>query len=142
MGRNTHHRSNKAMKHMKFMQAEYILGIQRLRNEVYTEDSKTLCVLGEDKLNAITKFIKDETRALGYRRRVFTLDTTGVYNKLKLENAYHFEYNLTDDEILLVKGYDGINIVNELGEPVAHDYDVDIMADIQKLKELKEGKLC
>lgn len=112
------------MKHMKFMEAEYILGIQRLRSEVYTEDSKTLCILGNDKLNAITQFIKDETRALGYRRRVFTLDTTGTYNKLNLENAYHFEYNLEDDEILLVKGYDRISIVNELGEPVSHDYDI------------------
>lgn len=130
------------MKHMKFIEAEYILGIQRLRNEVFTEDNKTLCVLSSDRLNAITKFIKDETRALGYRRRVFTLDTTGTYNKLRLENAYHFEYNLEDDEILLVKGYDGINVVNELGEPVAHDYDINIMADIQKLKELMEGKLC
>lgn len=124
------------MKHMKFIEAEYILGIQRLRKEVFTEDNKTLCVLSSDKLNAITKFIKDETRALGYRRRVFTLDTTGAYNKLKLENAYHFDYNLEEDEILLVKGYDGINIVNELGEPVAHDYDINIMADIQRLKEL------
>ena len=130
------------MKHMKFIEAECILGIQRLRNEVFTEDNKTLCVLHSDRLNAITKFIKDETRALGYRRRVFTLDTTGVYNKLKLEDAYHFEYNLEDDEIILVKGYDGINIVNDLGEPTSHDYDVDIIADIQKLKELKEGKLC
>jgi hypothetical protein len=113
------------MKHMKFMQAEYILGIQRLRNEVFTEDNKTLCVLSSDRLNAITKFIKDETGALGYRRRVFTLDTAGTYNKLKLENDYHFEYNLADDEIILVKGYDGINIVNELGEPCSHDYDID-----------------
>ena len=114
------------MKHMKFREAEYILGIQRLRNEVFAEDSKTLCVLGKDKLNAIIQFIKDETRALGYRRRVFTLDTTGTYNKLKLENAYHLDYSLEDNEIILVKGYDGISIVNELGEPVAHDYDVDI----------------
>ena len=111
---------------MKFMEAEYILGIQRLRNEVFTEDSKTLCVLGNVRLNAIIQFIKDETRTLGYKRRVFTLDTTGAYNKIKLENAYHFEYNLEDNEIILVKGYDGINIVNELGEPVAHDYDIDI----------------
>ena len=114
------------MKHMKFIEAEYILGIQRLRNEVFTEDNKTLCVLGGVNLNAITQFIKDETRALGYRRRVFTLDTTGTYNKLKLENAYHFEYNLEDDEIILVRGYDGINIVDELGEPVAFDYNIDV----------------
>jgi hypothetical protein len=129
------------MKHMKFMEAEYILGIQRLRNEVYLEDNKTLCVLSNDRLNAITQFIKDETRALGYRIRVFTLDTTGTYNRLKLENTYHFEYNLEDDEILLVKA-DGIYVVNELGEPVAHDYDIDVIADIQRLKELEEGKLC
>lgn len=114
------------MKHMKFIEAEYILGIQRLRNEVFTEDNKTLCILGSNKLSVITQFIKDETKALGYRRRVFTLDTAGTYNKLKLENAYHFEYNLADDEIILVKGYNGINVVNELGEPVAHDYDIDI----------------
>jgi hypothetical protein len=130
------------MKHMKFMQAEYILGIQRLRNEVFTEDSKTLCVLGSNKLNAISQFIKDETTALGYKRRVFTLDTTGTYNKLKLEGSYHFQYNLGDDEIILVKGYDVIDIVNELGEPVAHDYEIDIMYDIQMLEELEEGKLC
>ena len=125
MGRNTHHKPNKTMKHMQFIEAEYILGIQRLRTEVFTEDSKTLCVLGSDKINAITQFIKDETRALGYRRRVFTLDTTGTYNRIKLEGSYHFEYNLEEDEILLVKGYDRINVVNELGEPVAHDYDID-----------------
>lgn len=112
------------MKHMKFTEAEYILGIQRLRNEVYTLDNKTLCVLNNDRLRAIIKFIKDETKALGYKRRVFTLDT-GVYNKIKLENPYHFEYNTTEDEIILLKGYDRITIVNELGEPVSCDYDVD-----------------
>lgn len=115
------------MKHMKFIESEYILGIQRLRNEVFTDDNKTLCVLGNGKLSAIAQFIKDETRALGYKRRVFTLDTTGTYNRLKLESTYHFEYNLEDDEIILVKGHDGINIVNELGEPVAHDYDIDMI---------------
>lgn len=130
------------MKHMKFIEAEYILGIQRLRNEVFTEDNKTLCVLSSDKLNAITQFIKDEAKALGYRRRAFSVEHTEVYHKIILHGPYHFDYNLEEDEILLVKGYDGINIVNELGEPVAHDYDIDIMADIQKLKELMEGKLC
>ena len=113
------------MKHMKFIEAEYILGIQRLRSEVYTEDNKTLCVLGNGKLNAITQFIKDETRHLG-RRRVFSVEHTEVYHKVILHGPYHFEYNLEDDEIILVKGYDGINIVNEIGEPCAHDYDIDI----------------
>lgn len=110
---------------MKFDTAEYICGIQRLRNEVFTEDNKTLRVLGDDKLNAITQFIKDETKALGYKRRSFFVEHTEVYHKVILIGPYHFEYNLEDDEILLVKGYDGINIVNELGEPVSHDYDVD-----------------
>lgn len=110
---------------MKFTEAEYILGIQRLRNEVYTLDDRTLCVLSKDRLNAITKFIKDETRTLGYKRRVFNLYITKGYSKIKLECPYHFEYNLANDEIILVKGYDRINIVNELGEPVSHDYDVD-----------------
>ena len=129
------------MKHMKFIEAEYILGIQRLRTKVYTEDSKTLCVLSSDKLNAITQFIKDETRALG-RRRVFSVEHTEVSHKVILHGPYHWEYNLEDDEIILVKGYDRINIVNQLGEPVVHDYDIDVIADIQRLKELKEGKLC
>ena len=114
------------MKHMKFIEAEYILGIQRLRNEVFTEDNKTLYVLGNDKLNAITQFIMDETKALGYRRRPFSVEHTEVYHKVILHGPYHFEYNLEDDEIILVKGYDRINVVNELGEPVAHDYDIDI----------------
>lgn len=113
------------MKHMKFMEAEYILGIQRLRSEVYTEDSKTLCVLENDKFNAITQFIIDETKAHG-RRRAFSVEHTGAYYKVILHGPYHFEYNLEDDEIILVKGYDGINVVNELGEPVAHDYDIDM----------------
>lgn len=113
------------MKHMKFMEAEYILGIQRLRSEVYTEDSKTLCVLGNDKLNAITQFIKDEIRALGYKRRAFYVEHTEVYHKVILYAPYHFEYNLEENEIILVKGYDRINVVNELGEPIVHDYDVD-----------------
>lgn len=125
MGRNTHHRSIKAMKHMKFIEAEYILGIQRLRSEVYTEDNKTLCVLGSDKLNAITQFIRDEIKALGYKRRAFSVEHTEAYHKIILIGPYHFDYNLEEDEILLVKGYDGINIVNELGEPVSHDYDID-----------------
>jgi hypothetical protein len=111
------------MKHMKFSQAEYILGIQRLHTEVYTEDNKTLCILGDIKYNAITQFIKDETRPLG-RRRVFSVEHTGVYHKIILQGPYHFEYNLEEDEILLVKGYDRINVVNELGEPVVHDYDI------------------
>lgn len=111
---------------MKFMEAEYILGIQRLRTEVFTEDSKTLCVLRSDKLDAIAQFIKDETRALGYKRRAFSVEHTEIYHKIILEGSYHFEYNLEDDEIILVKGYDSISIVNELGEPVAHDYDIDM----------------
>lgn len=129
------------MKHMKFIEAEYILGIQRLRSEVYTEDSKTLCVLGDGKLNAITQFIKDETRALGYRRRVFYVEHTEAYHKVILNGPYHFEYNLEDDEIILVKGYDGINIVNELGEPISHDYDMDsnAMHDLQILSDLKKA---
>lgn len=124
---------------MKFEEVEYILGIQRLRTEIYTEDSKTLCVLEDDKLNAITQFIKDEIRALGYKRRAFYVEHTEAYHKVILHSPYHFEYNSEGDEILLVRGYDRINIVNELGEPVSHDYDVDIIADIQRLKELKEG---
>lgn len=134
------------MKHMKFMEAEYILGIQRLRTEVYTEDSKTLCVLGNDKLNAITAFICDELKAIdpskGRIRSCYSVEHTEVYHKVILHGPYHWEYNTNENEILLVKGYDRINVVNELGKPVAHDYDIDIMADIQKLKEMKEGKLC
>lgn len=112
------------MKHMKFMQAEYILGIQRLRSEVYTEDSKTLCVLGDDRFNAITQFIIDETKAHG-RRRVFSVKRTDAYHKVILHGPYHWEYNTNENEILLVKGYDRINVVNEIGEPVTHDYDID-----------------
>lgn len=112
------------MKHMKFIEAEYILGIQRLRSEVYTEDSKTLCVLGNDKLNAITQFIIDETKTLG-RRRVFSVKHTNAYHKVILHGPYHWEYNTNENEILLVKGYDRINVVNEIGEPVTHDYDID-----------------
>lgn len=111
---------------MKFIEAEYILGIQKLRTEVFTEDNKTLYVLGNDKLNAITQFIRDEIKALGYKRRAFYVEHTETYHKVILNGPYHFEYNLEDDEIILVKGYDGINIVNALGEPVAHDYDIDI----------------
>lgn len=114
---------------MKFMQAEYILGIQRLRNEVYTEDSKTLCVLGDVKLNAITAFICDELKTINpsrARRRCYSVEHTEIYHKVILHGPYHWEYNLKDDEIILVKGYDGINVVNELGEPVARDYDIDI----------------
>lgn len=109
---------------MKFIEAEYILGIQRLRNEVYAEDNKTLCVLGNDKLNAITLFISDETKTLG-RRRVFSVKHTNAYYKVILHGPYHWEYNTNENEILLVKGYDRINVVNEIGEPVSHDYDID-----------------
>lgn len=110
------------MIHMKFEEAEYILGIQRLRNKVYTEDSKTLCVLENDTLNAITQLLMK--LKLG-RRRVFSVEHTGVYHKVILHGPYHWEYNLNEDEIVLVKGYDRINIVNELGEPVSLDYDID-----------------
>ena len=129
---------------MKFIEAEYILGIQRLRSEVYTEDNKTLCVLGNDKLNAITRFIKDELKALGYRRRAFSVEHTGVYHKIILQGSYHFECNLEDDEIILVKGYDRINIFIEIGEPVSHDYDIDsnTIHALQMIENLKEGKLC
>jgi very-short-patch-repair endonuclease len=115
------------MKHMKFEEAEYILGIQRLHTEVFTEDDKTLCILGEHKLNAITAFIADEVRNhTQLKRQAYIIKHTGSYHKVILEGSYHFEYNSKDDEILLVKGYDIINVVNELGEPVAHDYDIDI----------------
>jgi S-methylmethionine-dependent homocysteine/selenocysteine methylase len=128
------------MKHMKFTEAEYILGIQKLRNEVFTEDSKTLCVLGEQKLNAITAFITDEVRNHTQSKRgAYIVERIGGYYKVKLCGSYHFEYNLEEDEILLVKGYDRINVVDELGKPVSHDYDID-MAAVKTLKEIRESR--
>lgn len=112
---------------MKFEVAESILGIQRVRNEVFTEDSKTLCVLDEMYLNYITAFICDEVKPYQKsRRRVYSVERAEVYNKVKLHGAYHWEYNLEEDEIILVKGYNRMYIVDALGEPVSHDYDIDI----------------
>jgi hypothetical protein len=72
--------------------------------------------------------MKDSLREEGYtvRRNTFTVDTKGAYCRVRLSSKYHFEYNLESDEITLVAGHESISIVNELGEPVAHDYDIDI----------------
>lgn len=130
---------------MRFDTAEYICGIQRLRNEVFTSDAKTLCVLGENKLNAITSFICDELKARissEEDRKCYSVIRRGSYLTIVLQGPYHWEYNTDEDELLLVKGYDGIKIVNELGEQVAHDYDIDIMVALHELKEAKQqGKL-
>ena len=46
------------------------------------------------------------------------------------------------------KKYDRINVVNDLGEPVSHDYDIDIMADnkihrfISELFRMLESESC
>ena len=113
------------MKHIKIQKPEYIIGIPRLSSEIYTENDRTLCCIDMEDLTFIAKAVKDAVSP-GYKRRPYTLDTTGVYKRLKLEGCYHFEYNLEDNEIILVKGYTRRYIVNELGEPVTHDYDIDI----------------
>lgn len=145
MGRNTHHKSNKKMEHMKFKRAEYILGIQRLRNEVFTIDTKTLCVFGDDTLKGITAFICDKLKARNSsenRRRCYSVKRVGSYLTVVLHGPYHWEYSPNEEEILLVKGYNRMYVVDDLGNPVSHDYGIDIMDDIQTLKEMKEGKLC
>lgn len=116
------------MKHMKINLPQEICAFPRIRTEVFTEDSQTLCVLRSNLFRGILQYMKDGLKEEGYtvRRNTFTVDTTGTYCKVKLSDKYHFEYNLDSEEIILVAGYESISIVNELGEPVAHDYDIDM----------------
>ena len=129
---------------MKFDFPEEVCTIKRVRNEVFIEDDRTLCVLRPKFFRSIVMFMEDRIKAEGFvvRRDTFKCDILGAYNKVKLGGPYHFECNSSTDTITLVKGYERIYVVDELGRPVSHDYDIDIMADIQRLKELKEGKLC
>lgn len=115
------------MKHVKFEVAESILGIQRMNSEVFTEDSQTLCVMDEMYFYYLTTLISKEVKPYHKSRsRVYSVERTPIYNKIKLHGAYHWEYNLEDDEIILVKGYDRMYIVDALGEPVTLNCDIDI----------------
>lgn len=115
------------MQHMKFDFPEEICTIKRVRNEVFTEDDRTLCILRPKFFRAIVKFMKDRIKAEGFviRRNTFEFDTLGAYKRVKLGGPYHFECNSSTDTITLVKGYERIYVVDELGEPVSYDYDVD-----------------
>lgn len=112
---------------MKINLPQEICAFSRIRTEVFTEGSQTLCVLRPKLFRSILQFMKDKLKEEGYTVRIntFTVDTTGAYCKVKLNGKYHFEYNLDSNEIILVAGYESIFIVNELGEPVSHDYDID-----------------
>lgn len=113
------------MKHLRFESQESICGIERIRNEVFASDTHTLCVLDIRRLNVIASFIKDEVRLSGHRRIRLQIDTSGIYKKIILPSIYHFECCIDSDEIILVRGYDRILVVDELGDLVYRDYDID-----------------
>ena len=112
---------------MKINLPQEICAFSRIRTEVFTRDSQTLYVLRSNIFRGILQYMKDGLKEEGYtvRRDTFTVDTAGAYCRVRLSNKYHFEYNSESDEIILVAGHESISIIDELGRPVAHDYDID-----------------
>lgn len=113
------------MKHLRFESQESICGIERVRNEVFASDAHTLCVLDARRLNVIAQFIRDEVQLSGHRCIRLQIDTSSAYKKIILPPIYHFKCCIDSDEIILVRGYDRILVVDELGDLVSRDYDID-----------------
>ena len=128
------------MKHMKFKVAEPILGIQEMRNYIFMGDEKTLYVLRNDHTQFIIKAIRDAVSELTSKRVCTVCPSEAGYNSIKLHGSFTFKY--TPGEICLMHGKDDMWVEDDCGNKVSHDYDIDVIADIQRLKELKEGKLC
>ena len=134
------------MKHLVIKVAEPIYSISRVRNVVFMSDRRTICIMGKDRLDDIFKYIHKAIKEDDCKRRAvlkYPAPEGKVYNKIVLCGPYHFECT-KDDRIIVVRGNDFMYEVNEFGEPIPSDYDIDsnIMYDLQKLKELKKGKLC
>lgn len=112
------------MKHIKFEFAEPIVGIQRVRNEVFLGDDGKLWVLSAS--------VKQQIQYLlwVYGVKVIKLRARkddSVYNKIRLQSGYYFAPSNDGEEILVMQGEDRIWVENELGEDItpASDLDVD-----------------
>lgn len=106
------------MKHIRFSEAEPILGIRRVRNSVFTEDEHTLCVLSPNWARLISTLLDSE--GIPNHRIRKGGDT---YTKIFLERKnlcfpqFYFK-NTSDDEILVMMGQDKIWVKDSLGRTI------------------------
>ena len=98
------------MKHLKFSFAEPIVGIQRVRNEVFLAGDK-LMVSSMSLSRTIIEFLADA--GCGKRRR--SANRNGAFYEVELPDGFHYEINNGGDEIIVMKGCDSVWSVNELG---------------------------
>lgn len=112
------------MKHLKFEIAESILGIPEVRNYIFMEDEKTLCVLRNDHTQFITNGIRDAVSKLTSKRVCTVNPSEAGYNRIKLHGLFTFKY--TPGEICLMHGKDSMWVEDACGNRIAHDYDIDI----------------
>ena len=115
------------MKHIKFEFAEPLVTIQRVRNEIFLGDDGALWVLSPLVKQQIEFLLMSEhipVKRLRPRRE-------DGYCKIHLGFMHHFDLNLEDDEIIIVKGQNRVWMENALGEDVTPEWDLGIKENLK-----------
>lgn len=110
------------MKHIKFEFAEPIVGIQRVRNEVFLGDDNALWCSSKGLKQQIEYLLKTE----GIPVRKLRQKAGEVFYKIHLGFLHYFVPNIETDEIIVMKGQDRVWVENEFGEDVTPPSDLDI----------------
>ena len=104
------------MDHIKIQFAEPIVGIQRVRNEVFLGEDNTLWILSLKVYKEIERILRVDYKVdvhLRSRHR-----GNGIYYKLVLGSGYTF-FASDLDEIFVMRGEERIWVENELGDEIA-----------------------
>ena len=94
------------MKHIRFTFAEPIVGIQRVRNEVYTSDEKTIVVYDCDMMEKILGVFDD----LHIKYTV-----NGAWSEIILGDDFYVSLKMSNlDEFYVVKGHDSMRVLDSI----------------------------
>lgn len=99
------------MNYLKFSFAEPIVGIQRVRNEVFLAGDK-LMVSSKSLYHTINQFLVD-SGCQKVERRI--AKSNQAFYEVELPDGYHYEMSNDPEWILVMKGRDSVWSVNELG---------------------------
>lgn len=93
------------MKHLRFTFAEPIVGIQRVRNEVFTSDERTIVCYDYNMMHRICGVLRD----------LQVNCTMNSNSEIILGDDYHISLDASNlDEFYVVKGYDDMRVLDSI----------------------------
>lgn len=125
------------MEHIKIQFAEPIIGIQRVRNEVFIGEDDNLWILSKSVHNHLTYLLK--CFGIPVRKR---LRVREGYQKIHLKDGYSFTMSSDGDEIIVMKGCDKIWVEDALGNDVTPPLDLDIDEGYEEMCNRSGCELC